>query len=408
LIKRKTLDNIFHRWGGATAVFFAYTHGSHDLCTGLLPAMLPLIKVGLGLTYLQSGILLSALTITSGASQFLGGWLGDKFNRGTVIALGIGGVCLSTLAVGLSPSYYPMLVIFVIMGLFSGAYHPSAVSTIAGLNEEARQGKAIALHMVGGSFGFAIGPILGGLIADSFGWRYAFIILIIPALVAIPLVLRKLRLHNDNNVNKIARIEAGKDSQVPITSKEAGLGKIVRSIALVTGLSILFQFVTGCIMSYLPIYMVDVHLILPAYATMMMGLVRGGGIIGSLFGGWLSDKWGRANAIIITLVSLGPIIYILTNLPYNAGLIIIFLIFGIFTYMKQSTTQPYLLYNVPPHLRSTILGIYFGLGMEGTSLFQPIAGHFMDIYGIAQVFDVIALISVGLSVITLLLAKLAK
>jgi len=54
-----------------------------------------------------------------------------------------------------------------------------------------------------------------------------------------------------------------------------------------------------------------------------------------------------------------------------------------------------------------MFGIYFGLGLEGQNLIQPVAGHFMDIFGIAGVFNGIALISVGLSPGALLLAKKA-
>ena len=90
------LREIFKRWGGGTAFFFTYTHLSHDLCTSLLPAFLPLIKEGLGLSYLQSGFLLSALNVTSGLSQFPGGWLGDRLKRSIVIATGLGGITTST------------------------------------------------------------------------------------------------------------------------------------------------------------------------------------------------------------------------------------------------------------------------------------------------------------------------
>jgi hypothetical protein len=64
--------------------------------------------------------------------------------------------------------------------------------------------------------------------------------------------------------------------------------------------------------------------------------------------------------------------------------------------------------NVPPHLRATIFGIYFGLGMEGISIIQPIFGYFMDLYGIVRVFEVVALISIALSVISLLLARKSR
>jgi len=69
--------------------------------------------------------------------------------------------------------------------------------------------------------------------------------------------------------------------------------------------------------------------------------------------------------------------------------------------------QPFLMDSVPSQLRATMFGIYFGLALEGQSLIQPVAGHFMDIFGIAAVFNGIALISVGLSLVALLLAKKA-
>ena len=51
-----------------------------------------------------------------------------------------------------------------------------------------------------------------------------------------------------------------------------------------------------------------------------------------------------------------------------------------------------------------MFGIYFGLSMEGMSLAQPVAGHFMDILGIVEVFDLITLASIGLSLAALTLA----
>jgi len=160
-------------------------------------------------------------------------------------------------------------------------------------------------------------------------------------------------------------------------------------------------------MAFIPIYLVDKHNIAPGYAAMMLGIIRGAGIVGSLFGGWLSDRWGRKNAIFLSLVATGPALYLLTILTFNAGLIMVFILFGMFMYMRQATVQPLLMDSVPAHLRATVFGIYFGLSMEGMSLVQPVAGHFMDIFGIVQVFTVIALISVGLSIVALFLAKKA-
>lgn len=399
----RNLKTIFHQWGGGTAVFFSYTHLSHDLCTGLLTALLPLIKESLGLSYLQSGLLLSAYTITSGLSQFAGGWIGDRLRRNIVIAVGLGGISLMAVAVGLSPAYYPMLFILVVMGIFAGAYHPSAVSLLSGYYDERKRGKVIALHMAGGSIGFAMGPILGGLIAEFLGWRFAFIILALPALSAVPLILKKFR-----QQEPVIQGSTTDDNttQQPI-QRGLSIFQALKPIAIIFILTVSTQLVAGSAMAFIPIYLVDKHNIAPGYAAMMLGIIRGAGIVGSLFGGWLSDRWGRKNAIFLTLVATGPVLYLLTILTFNAGLVMVFILFGMFMYMRQATVQPLLMDSVPAHLRATAFGIYFGLSMEGMSLVQPVAGHFMDIFGIVEVFTVIALISVGLSLVALFLAKKA-
>jgi len=160
-------------------------------------------------------------------------------------------------------------------------------------------------------------------------------------------------------------------------------------------------------MSFVPLYLVDKHAIAPAYAAVLVGVLRFGGISGSLFGGWLSDRWGRKQAVILSLVATGPVLYLLTILPFNAGFIAVLIAFGLCRYMTQATMQPYLMDSVPPYIRATAFGIYFGLALEGQSLIQPVAGYFMDIYGIADVFTVIAMVSGALSLLALLLARRA-
>jgi FSR family fosmidomycin resistance protein-like MFS transporter len=405
LSRFRVVKEVFNRWGGATALFFTYTHMSHDLCTGLLAALLPLIRADLGLSYLESGLLLSAYTITSGLSQFPGGWLGDRVGRRTVVAIGLGGVGLATLAVGLSSSYYLMLVVLIILGLFSGAYHPSATSMISGYFDDKMRGKAIALHMVGGSIGFAIGPVVGGLIADALDWPLAFILLSIAPIVAAPVVLRRFRRRKGESGEPAGQEPAGGGATAGTKFGLSGVWQALRPVAIITALVILTQLVAGCAMAFIPIYLVDRHGVVPATAAMLMSVVRVGGVGGSLLGGWLADKWSGKNALLLALVATGPVLYLLTNLPFNAFLMVSLVIFGLVMYMRTVTIQPLLMSSTPPHLRSTVFGIYFGLGMEGMSLAQPFVGHLMDTFGIVEVFHVIALVSIGLSVGALLFVK---
>lgn len=385
-------------WGGKLALFFSYTHFSHDLTTGLLVALLPFIREELGLNYLQSGLLTSALALTSGFSQFLGGWLGDRLNRVRAMAIGLAGVGLCTFAVGLMPSYYLILAILVVQGIIAGAYHPSAVSSVTGSFEEARRGRAMALHMMGGSVGFLLGPFLGAPLASILGWRHAFEILALPAVVASFFVITRLKLP--------AAVS------MPKTSPQAGtpnksLGEVFhvfRSLASVFILVIIVNLIMGPSISFLSLFLVDRHHLSTAAAAIWISVVRLGGLIGSLFGGWLSDKWGRRRAVLLMLVLIGPVLYLLTHLPFNAALIVVFIIFGALWSGREATMQTYLMNSTPAHIRATVFGIYFGIGQEGSSLMQPLVGYFADIIGIYGVFGVLAYVGIGVSVLAVIVA----
>lgn len=396
------LKKVLHRWGGATAAIFNYAHFTHDMSITLIIPLLPLVKVGLGLSYTQSGLLITAFNVTSGVSQLPMGWLGDRMNRGIIIAIGLLGVSLTTLAVGLSPAYYPMLLVLVVMGIFSGPYHPVSNTILADYLEPERRGKVIGLHILGGAMGCAFSPLLGGLIADNLGWRFSFIILSIPVLLAALLVFWKVRLsERRHNSGELSQASISDVTQVKAKLGLTSLGKALRPVAVICVLAILMQFISVAAENFIPLYLVDKHGIAAAQAAMWLGVMRGGGIAGSLFGGWLTDKWGRENALYFAIIGVGPILYLVTILPFNTVFVAMLVLFGAFAFMRYPAFQTLLVDISPPQLRATLLGLYFFLMMEGMSLAQPIVGYFIDIWGINQVFSVIGLITVGLSAVTL-------
>ena len=399
----RNVSKVFRRWGGAPAAFFTYTHFTHDLLVSVLIPILPLIRESLRLSYLQSGLLVSAYMVTTGFSQIPMGWLGDRTSRRVVVAVGLAGVSITAIAIGLSPAYYPMLGLLVVQGIFAGAYHPSATSMLSGHFELVQRGKVLGFYLLGGSIGFAAAPILSGLIGDTLGWRYAFIILSIPALVSVPLVLKKFRL--SQRIENLQLTE-GAISSAPVKAipKLSSLGKVLKPIAAITALAILTQLIVGSVIAFVPLYLVDKHGLLAAYAAMLLSVIRGGGMVGTLLGGWLSDRWSRKNVILLAITAVGPVVYLLTILPFNAALILIFILFGMFMMMRQPAVQTMIIDTVPPQLRATAIGFYLFLSMEGMSMAQPVVGYFMDIWGIVQVFHVIGLISIGLSVVALLWA----
>ena len=386
------------QWGGSTALFFSYTHLSHDLTTGLLVALLPFIRQDLELNYLQAGLLVSAFSLTSGFSQLLGGWVSDRISRKKAIALGLGGVGLSATILGLAQSYYAMLAILVAMGIFAGFYHPSAVSTLTNHFDPKQRGRVIALHMLGGSLGFGISPLLGAIIASNSSWHFAFMFLGLPSLVAALLVFTRLKLPPP--IEQPADVAASQSAG----QKPTSVGGVFRSAAGVVGLSVPMQLITGPVMSFTPLFLVDVHHLSAAAGSTWLTIIRLGGLVGSLFGGWLTDKWGRRRAILLSLIMFGPVVLLIAKLPFGVFLAAAFVLFGLVMSMRETTMQTYLMDITPPRLRGTVFGIYFGFGQQGSSVIQPVVGNFMDRMGIAGVYNSIAYISAGLSMLTVLFA----
>jgi MFS family permease len=99
----------------------------------------------------------------------------------------------------------------------------------------------------------------------------------------------------------------------------------------------------------------------------------------------------------------GPVVLLLAKLPFGFALGLVFVLFGWLMAMRETTMQTLLMDNSPPQLRATIIGIYFSFGQQGSSIIQPVAGNFMDAVGISSVFNTIAFISIGLSVLAALL-----
>jgi MFS transporter, FSR family, fosmidomycin resistance protein len=389
---------IIEQWGGKSALFFTYTHLSHDLTTGLLAALLPFIRQDLKLDYLQAGFLVSANALASGFAQFLGGWLSDRMGPRKAISLGLAGVGISSAAIIFTHSYSLLVVVFIIMGILAGLYHPSAVSTLTNRFEDKKRGRVIALHMLGGGLGFAIGPFFGAIISSYLNWHFAFLFLGIPAIVASVLAFFQLKL--EPTAAQLSEVAASYETkQKPVT-----IWQVFKSAAGIMALSIAMALITGPVMSFIPLFLVDVHHLSESAGSMWVTVIRLAGLAGSLFGGWLADRWGRRNAIFLSLVLFGPVVFLLARLPFGFALAVVFVLFGWLLSMRETTMQTYLMVNTPPKIRATVFGIYFGFGQQGSSIVQPIAGNYMDTYGITGVYNVISYITLGFSLLALVVA----
>jgi EmrB/QacA subfamily drug resistance transporter len=122
-----------------------------------------------------------------------GAALGDRYGRRRMFAAGIALFILASAACALSGSIGWLIAARSLQGAGAALVMPLAMAILSGAF--AREERARALGIFSGVTGFAllIGPAIGGFITEGFGWRWIFWINLPIGMIAIALVLTRLR-----------------------------------------------------------------------------------------------------------------------------------------------------------------------------------------------------------------------
>jgi len=130
-------------------LLFMFAHFSHHVLTALLVPLLPLIRNDFSLNYAQSGLVVSAFSLSYGLGNLPAGWLADRTGPRLPLLIGISGVAIAGALTGASTGLVFLFAALLFMGLAGGGYHPSAAPLISGTVSRENQGRALGFHIVG-------------------------------------------------------------------------------------------------------------------------------------------------------------------------------------------------------------------------------------------------------------------
>ncbi|MFC1870499.1 MFS transporter [Chloroflexota bacterium] len=370
---------------------FILGHFAHHLLTALPVPLSPMIRSEFALNYTQVGLVISAFTLSNGIGQMPAGWIADHIGPRIVITMGICGVAVAGLLVGLSQTYVMMMVFLALMGVMAGGYHPAAPPLIAASVKPEHRGRALGLHIIGGSLSFFTAPLIASAITPIWGWRGAFIGLSVPAVifgVIFYIILGRLMVSR-----KAKPGITGTQSEVPSTP-----GRL-RRLTIFIILATATRAVVYSVMSFIPLFLVDKFSVAEETAARWIALIYFVGIFASPIGGYLSDRWGRVPLILATCFAVGPAIYLLNIAPYPWGIAIILLVIGIFIYVRMPVSEAYIVSHTSERNRSTVLGIFYFSGMEGGGILMPVIGYLADHIGVYLTFTIAGAVVVAVTAI---------
>lgn len=135
--------------------------------------------------------IISGYGIAFAASLLTAGRLADSFGRKRAFLTGMSVFAASSMLCGLAPNVWVLIAARVVQALGAALIVPSGMALVMPEFAVERRASAVGIAAAAGGLGAATGPVIGGLLVDSLGWRWIFFVKV-PVCVVGVLVGRRL------------------------------------------------------------------------------------------------------------------------------------------------------------------------------------------------------------------------
>jgi len=357
----------------------------------LLSILQESIKMDLGLSDTQLGYLGIAFAIFYVFAGIPIARLADKSNRRNIISLSIAGWSVMTVLTGAVQNFAQLLAARIGVGVGEAGCSPPAHSIITDMYPPERRATALSTYSVGINIGIMFGILLGGVINQYFGWRWAFFVVGAPGI----LVALFFRFTVDEPPRGFSEKKAVESEAVPFLRvlKFIAQRKYLVHLSFASGLSALAGY---GLTSWVASFFIRSHGMGDETALLGLWLSIGAGVFGGIgtFGfGFLSDKFGKKDkrwymwmpAIAITICL--PLTAITLMLEDRSAALMMQLLPSIFTTGYLGAALAVFHGSVEPRMRATASALFFlilnlvGLGF-GTFIIGFVSDALAPQYGV--------------------------
>lgn len=160
------------------------------LDTTIVSVATPAIMEGLGADVSSVIWVTSAYLLAYAVPLLITGRLGDRFGPKNVYLVGLAVFTLSSLWCGLTNSIEGLIIARIFQGFGASMMSPQTMAVITRTFPAHSRGQAMALWGATAGVAMLVGPLLGGVLVDSAGWEWIFIINVPVGIVAAILAIR--------------------------------------------------------------------------------------------------------------------------------------------------------------------------------------------------------------------------
>ena len=339
-----------------------------------------LIPIGkeLGLSNVQLSLVLGASLAATAAGGVVFGLLSDRYGRRAVLQWTI--LCYSggTFLSGLAPNLWLLLVFRIITGLGVGGEWATGQTYVGETFPAHVRGRYGGYMQTGAPIGVALASVIGGLVAPEIGWRAAFFVSFLPALLVV-FIRRSLPESDVWLLRKERRLSGGEP--------ESGTGELARKIRLLFSSAHRRLFILSLVLavfdmsaywftySWLPGYLHGERQFSMAKSALWVLVTQAGGLIGYSSFGFAADNLGRRPAYsiyaVIWALGLSMVTLFWGPIATYPGIILVFMFLVGFGTGMFGGYGPLFTELFPTDIRNTAMGSAFNLA-RGVQFFTPV------------------------------------
>ena len=350
------------------------------ICDAMLPELSRVFAVGLP----QAAQVVSVFAVTYGLAQLFYGPLGDRLGKFRVITFATLGCCIGSVLAVLAGSLEALLVARVLMALGAAALIPLAMAWVGDHVPADQLQEMLTRTGLGSTLGIVGGQLVGGLLTDALGWRWAFGFMTALFGVVGLLMWRELR-QQQRKLNT-----ALPDAVAALTPQKVGF--VAQATSIITGpwsrVVLLLALVEGAVgFGVLAIWASHLHRTLGLSLSLSGAIVALFGLGGMGYmavGRYLIRRLGQQRMVWTGGAMVGVCALVLAYTPHWAPAVPASFLAGFGFFMFHNTMQTNAT-QMAPQARGTAVSLFSSFLFMGQSIGVVVASSLIDRIGTGAV-----------------------
>ncbi|MEK7777139.1 MAG: MFS transporter [Chloroflexota bacterium] len=355
---------------------------------GIVVPILPLLVKSYGLAAVMVGFAVSAFALARVFANVPAGVLTRLCGARFVLVLGALLSAVGNFMVGLIPNYMALVAFRFVAGAGSAMFIMASVIFVAEVSTPQNRGRLMTIYQAAFLLGISLGPAVGGITADLFGFAAPFYIVALVSVASGVWALAKIPANIARSPVRSASPVNPQQHSAPVGDAPAAVApasSVFRNVGY-HGVNLLTfgTFFTrgGTLFTLWPLLGKERYGLGPGQLGLLFTISSAVNLVCQPFVGAMVDRVGRKALLVPTMFLFAIALLVSGLIPVMAAFFVAQVIYGVAQAVEAPAANSYVADVAPPQQRAVALSINRTFGDVGLVVGSPLLGLIADLAGI--------------------------